>query len=136
MASHAAATGDCTNPSLKCALFATPHVAPDGRLWVVWAAASRIFVAHSPDFGRTFAPPVEITRGPAKLDTGSDERPQIVVDRRGRVVVSYALFRDDRYNGQVMVAHSSNGGATFSAPRPISDSLASQRFVTLTLDPN
>ena len=135
MGSHPA-TGDCTDTSLKCALFATPHVAPDGSLWVVWAAANRIFVAHSTDFGGTFAAPVEITRGAARLDTGSDERPQLVVDRRGRIVVSYALFRDERYNGQVMVAHSTNGGATFSAPRPISDSLASQRFVTLTLDPS
>ena len=126
-------TGACAEPTLKCALFATPYVAPDGTLWVVWASSDQIYVARSVDAGRTFTSPVAVTRGPAGLDTGADQRPQLVVDRRNRVLVSYAT-RDERFNGQVLVATSTDGGATFSAPRPITDSPASQRFITLALD--
>ena len=134
MSSTGAQTGACAEPTLECALFATPYVAPDGTLWVVWASSDQIYVARSGDAGRTFAAPVAVTRGPVRLDTGSDQRPQLVVDGRNRVVVSYAIIRDERFNGQVLVATSTDGGATFSMPRPITASQASQRFITLTRD--
>jgi hypothetical protein len=125
---------DCATTGIECASAVTPYVAPDGTLWVVWSAAKQIFVARSDDKGRTFRPAVAITRGPAMLDGGADARPQIVVDRQQRIVVSYAVLRGDRYVGQVLVSHSSDRGATFSAPVPISDHTASQRFVSLGLD--
>lgn len=127
-------TTNCVEPTLRCATFATPHVAPDGTLWVVWAAAGRVFVARSSDVGRTFGPPVAATPSPVQLDTGGDARPQMVVDLKGRVVVSYAVMVGDKYVGRIMVAHSTDGGATFSRPSPISDNAASQRFITLALD--
>jgi hypothetical protein len=126
----------CGDPTLACAVSATPTFAPDGSLWLIWAGSGRVSVARSNDHGRTFAAPALITPKSARLDDGPDERPQIVADRKGHVVVSYAIFKDDRYNGQVLFASSADGGSTFSAPRSITDAGSSQRFVSLSLDPS
>jgi BNR repeat-like domain len=122
---------DCADTSLKCASFATPAVDSHGRLWLVWAAGSRISVARSADQGRTFSAPVQVTRTRMELDTGPDARPQIVVDRHGRVIVGFSIFRDTRFNGQVLVARSVDDGATFTDPTPVTGDAASQRFLTL-----
>jgi hypothetical protein len=125
---------DCPEARLACASVATPTFAPDGTLWVAWEAGGRVMVARSTDRGHGFARPAAVTPAPVMLDTGPDSRPQIVVDRSGRIVVSYAIFKDKAYNGQVFVARSTDGGASFSAPRPITDDSSSQRFDALALD--
>ena len=125
----------CGEPTLACAVSATPFFASDGTLWLAWAGAGRVTVAKSTDRGRTFSVPVSLNSVKAKLDDGPDERPQIVVDRRGRAIVAYAIFKDDKFNGQVLVASSSDGGASFSVPRSITADGSSQRFITLSLDP-
>lgn len=124
----------CAEASLRCASSATPAFAPDGTLWLAWAAGNEVSVAHSSDRGRTFSAPVAVTPGPQTLDGGADERPQIVVDRNGRVTVAYAIFKDKRYNGQIFTSVSRDGGRTFSAPRSITDDGSSQRFINLQQD--
>jgi hypothetical protein len=126
----------CREPTLKCAVSATPFFAADGKLWLAWAGSGTLSVARSADLGRTFTPPIRVTPTRVHLDDGPDERPQIVVDGKGHVVVSYAIFKDDKFNGQALVASSSNGGVTFSPPRPITPDGSSQRFVSLAIDPN
>ena len=46
----------------------------------------------SVDRGRTYSTPVRITPAATTLDSGADERPQILVDGKGRVTVAYAIF--------------------------------------------
>jgi hypothetical protein len=92
--------------------------------------------AHSPDLGRSFAPPIPVTREPARIDNGPDARAKIAIDSAGRIHVAYAVFQDDRYNGRVYVARSVDGGASFSEPRPITDDSTSQRFEALAVDPS
>jgi hypothetical protein len=75
----------CAEPMLRCALKVTPTFGPDGRLWLVWMAASRVWVAHSTDVGRSFSQPVSISAETRNLDRGPDARPKIAVDRDGRV---------------------------------------------------
>lgn len=123
----------CTEPTLACATTVTPTFAADGSLWIAFAAAQRVMVAHSADLGRTFETPVEVTRGTQMLDWGPDSRPKIVVDAKGRVTVAYAIFKDKAFNGQVFVAQSADG-KTFTPPRPITSNAESQRFETLGLD--
>jgi hypothetical protein len=94
-----------------------------------------VAVAASSDAGRTFSKPALVTSKPMRLDNGPDERPQVVVDKAGRVVVAFAIFKDDKMNGQVFTAASVDGGKTFSPPRPITDDGSSQRFITLAVDP-
>jgi hypothetical protein len=92
-------------------------------------------VGHSRDLGRTFEQPVAVSREPERIDSGPDARPKIIVDDKNRIVVAYAVFQDDRYNGRVMTSRSVDGGASFAAPRPITEDPTSQRFETLALDP-
>lgn len=134
-ASHHANTEPCREATLACAVSATPAFGPDGRLWLIWAGGGQVSIAPSSDQGTTFARPVAITRKPQKLDDGPDERPQIVLDREGRIVVAYAIFRDDHFNGQVFFASSKDNGSSFSVPRSITDASGSQRFISLSLDP-
>lgn len=114
---------------------ATPAFAPDGALWLAWSSATRVYAARSADQGHSFTPPVEITRGPAKLDHSADTRPQIVVDGSGRVTVGYVVMTDVQFQGELFHAHSSDSGRSFSAPRQLSANPAGKRFLSLALDP-
>lgn len=125
----------CRDPGLVCANAATPFLAADGTLWLAWSAGGAVSVAKSRDMGRTFGPRLEIARHEGALDTGSDARPQIVGDGRGRLVVAYAFFRDKNWNAQVNVATSTDNGISFSQPRSISENSTSQRFASLAVDP-
>jgi hypothetical protein len=125
------AARDCGDGTLACASFATPVLDGRGHMWVVWAGNGHVSVARSDDLGRTFAAAVRVTRGATALDTGPDARPQIVLTRRGTIVVGFSTFRDAKYNGQVFVARSTDGGATFTAPAPIAAGSDSRRFLSL-----
>ena len=91
----------------------TPTFAPDGALWLAWAAAGKVSVARSLDLGRTFTPPVAVNEEPLNLDWGPDARPKIAVDKDGRVFVAFAIFKDKAFNGQVLYARSLGRGPQF-----------------------
>src|SRR5262245_16016759 len=122
---HGAHQPSCTDPGLACATKVTPAFAPDGSLWVAWAAGGRVSVARSPDLGRSFVPAVAVNREPLRLDSGPDERPKLAIDRSGRIAVAYAIFKDSAFNGQVLHSHSTDGGKTFAPSRPITRARAS-----------
>jgi hypothetical protein len=126
----------CTEPTLACATLVTPHFAPDGSLWVAFTANKQILVARSTDHGRTFSQPTAITPEPVRLDGGADSRSRVLVDKQGRVLVTYAIFKDEHYNGQVLFTRSTDGGKTFAPPRPITDDAESQRFQVTELLPD
>ncbi len=134
-ASHGAGAGACHDAALACASTVTPVFAADGTLWLAFDANGKVFVAHSSDLGRSVSSPVAITPEPLLLDTGPDARPAIAIDRQGRIFVSYAIFKDRNYNGEVFFSRSLDGGKTFSPPRPLVDNTASQRFQALAIDP-
>ena len=128
--------GACAEPTLQCASKVTPIFAPDGSLWLAWAAGGKVSVARSADVGRTFMPAVAVNPEPLELDWGPDARPKIAVDRQGRVFVAFAIFKDKAFNGQVLYTHSSDGGRTFGPPVPITANQESQRFEAIALDPD
>src|SRR5215472_7789091 len=101
----------CQETALRCAATATPAFAADGSMWLVWAAGGRVMAGHSHDLGRSFDRITAVNRELERIDTGPDARPKVVVDRDGNVVVAYAVFKDDRYNGRVMVSRSIDSGA-------------------------
>jgi len=117
------------------AFTATPAFAPDGTLWLVRAMADRIVVAKSSDLGRSFSQPVAVTPEPLKLDWGPDARPHIAADAKGDLVVTFAIFQDQRFNGRAFFARSTDKGASFSRPQPITADSTSQRFETVAVDP-
>ena len=133
---HGGAPARCGEPTLACASAATPFLASDGTLWLAWVAGGRVAVARSHDGGQTFDPAVMINAAAEPVDTGPDARPRVVVDRSGRVFVSYAVFKDKAYNATALFAQSTDGGKSFGAAQPLTDDPASQRFETLAIDPD
>lgn len=126
----------CNEATLACASKVTPAAASDGSLWIVFQAGGRVLVSRTANLGRTFTPPVAVTRETADLDWGPDARPKISIDAAGRVHVAFAVFKDKQFNGRVFHVVSSDGGATFSEPRAVTEDATSQRFETLTLLPD
>jgi hypothetical protein len=118
------------------AITATPAFAPDGTLWVARGTADRVLVAKSTDLGKTFSAAVSVTADPINIDWGPDSRPQLAVDKTGSLVVTYAIFQDKRFNGRVYATRSTNGGASFAAPIPVTPDSTSQRFQTVGVDPD
>ena len=89
----------------------------------------------STDLGKTFAAPVAVTPEPMNLDWGPDARARIVVDPKGGLVVTFGIFQDKNFNGRAYFARSSDGGASFTRPRPITADTTSQRFEIAGVDP-
>jgi hypothetical protein len=117
------------------AFTATPAFGPDGTLWVARGTGDRVLVARSDDLGKTFTDPVSVTTDPINLDWGPDSRPQLVVDKGGGLVLTYAIFQDERFNGRVYTTRSTDG-TVFTPPVPITSDTASQRFQTVGIDPD
>ena len=124
---------ECESAGLDCALFAMPVFAGDD-VWLAWSSRNGVFVGRSTDGGRTFPAPVAVAAPVPNLDGGADTRPQLLVLPNRTLVVGYSIFKDDKYNGQVLVARSTDGGRSFSTPRPVTTDPASQRFLSLTAD--
>lgn len=116
------------------AFTATPAFAADGTLWLVRGTADRVFVSRSTDLGRSFGPQTSVTSEAINMDWGPDSRPQIVVTPSGRLVVTYAIFKDKQFNGRVYSTYSDNQGASFSPSQPITPDNSSQRFQQTALD--
>ena len=114
---------------------ATPAFGPDDTLWLVRPMVDRIVVTHSRDLGKTFSQPVAVTPEPMNLDWGPDARARIAVDPKGGLVVTFAIFQDKRFNGRAFSARSSDNGASFTRPQPITADTTSQRFETVAIDP-
>lgn len=115
---------------------ASPAFAPDGTLWLARPTADRITVMRSSDLGRTFSAPVMVTPEPVNLDWGPDARARIAVDPKGGLIVTFAIFRDKNFNGRAYYARSTDNGASFTKPRPITADTTSQRFETIGVDPS
>ena len=134
-ASPSAPATPCKEPTLNCARSATPYFAPDGSLWVVWAANGVVAVARSADMGKKFESTIEIAKHGSFLDTGPDARPQLVGNQAGDMTIAYAFFKDKQWNAQVNVSTSIDQGRSFSTPVALTTDPASQRFASLAVDP-
>ena len=132
--SHGAG-GACHEAALACASTVTPVLA-GGTLWLAFDANGQVYVTHSGDMGHSFAKPVAVTHGKVQLDSGPDARTALAVDKAGRVFVAYEIFKDNDFNGEVFFGRSLDHGQSFSAPRPLVDNDASQRFAALAVGPN
>ena len=67
----------------------------------------------------SFSAPVSVTPGPINIDWGPDARPRIAVDGSGHLIVTYATFQDQRFNGRAFYTRSTDNGASFAAPQPL-----------------
>jgi hypothetical protein len=132
--SQHAAPKQCSDPTLACAAVATPAVGADGSLWLAWSAGGRVSVARSAD-GKTFGPAQSVSGPPATIDDNGEARPKVVLDRAGKVFVTWTARRAKGYEGDAFVSRSADG-RSFAAPVKLSDNAASQRFETLIVAPD
>jgi len=114
---------------------ASPAFGADGTLWLVRPKVDRIVVERSTDLGKTFSAPATVTPEPMNLDWGPDARARIAVDPKGGLIVTFGTFQDKNFNGRAYVARSTDGGASFTRPRPITADTTSQRFEVAGVDP-
>src|SRR2546422_824408 len=89
-----------------------------GSINIVWLDNTPgnydIFFSRSSDGGATFSTPENLSNDP-----GDSENPQIVVDSTGNINV---VWQDNPPgNWQILFTRSSDGGATFSTPKNISN---------------
>ncbi len=117
------------------AFTASPAFGPDGTLWLARPMGDRVAALRSTDLGKTFAPPVMVTPEPMSLDWGPDARARIAVDPKGGLIVTFGVFQDKNFNGRAYFSRSSDNGATFTRPRPITSDTTSQRFEVAGVDP-
>lgn len=130
-----AAPAACADPTPKCAVTATPFFGADGRLWLTYAVAGKVYGAVSRDQGKSFAPPFTIAALDAgALDDNGEARPKLVALADGTLVASYTSKPEKSYEGTIFITRSADGGKSFSKPQPLIDGKG-QRFETFVIDP-
>lgn len=126
---HAAAPG-CAEPTPKCAVTATPSFGADGRLWLTFAVAGKVYGELSRDKGKSFDAPFVIAAPVgATLDDNGEARPKIIALGDGTLVASYTTKPEKSFEGTIYVTRSTDGGKSFSPPQPIVEGKG-QRFET------
>lgn len=130
-----AAPAACADPTPKCAVTATPFFGADGRLWLTYAVAGKVYGAASRDAGKSFAPPFTIAAlDAAALDDNGEARPKLVALADGTLVASYTSKPERSYEGTIFLTRSTDGGKSFSKPQPLIDGKG-QRFETFVIGP-
>lgn len=125
----------CAEPAPRCAQTAEPAFAGDGRLWLAYAVGEKVFASVSEDKSAHFAPPVVVaTESGGVIDANGEARPKIVPLANGALLVSYTARPANSYNGVIRIARSTDGGKSFSEPRPLVEG-AGQRFDTYVVSP-
>lgn len=103
----------------------------NGNLGVVWeddtAVTSDISFSHSSDYGATFSIPESLS-----LHTGNSMSAQIGIDLNGNTDVVWA--NNSPGNFDIFFSRSSDGGATFSSPKNISNSAGLSQNPQLGID--
>ncbi len=89
--------------------------APGGRVFAAWTEYDgRLWLAHSSDGGRSFSRPVLVAGDPPAPPARA---PALAVKSDGAVALAWATGDDPA--GDIRIALSSDGGRSFSAPRPV-----------------
>jgi hypothetical protein len=108
-------------PSLNCAEAPGVGVDDNGRLWIVWAYGGHLYVQHSDNRGENFSSAVTVNRVPEEISARGENRPKIVVDRQGRVLVSWTTPLAKRFTGNIRFSRSLDGGEHFVEPLTVND---------------
>ena len=87
---------------------------PDGRLWRVVPEKKFIYVDYSTDLGKTFSTPVRINKKSQYIKVSKQNRPDIVVDHSGRIIVIYTA--KIAHTTTQLLSISSDNGRSFSMP--------------------
>ena len=127
---------------------AIPAVGPQGQVYVAWSGPDGITLDRSLDGGVTFGADIPVVAQPGGWDFAvsgiyrCNGLPTTLCDistspYRGRVYVMWSDQRAGSANTDVFVAHSNDGGFSWSAPVRVNDDATArhQFFPAATVDP-
>ncbi|RLA23009.1 MAG: exo-alpha-sialidase [Gammaproteobacteria bacterium] len=97
----------------------------NGRLWRLIPTRNHMYVDYSDDFGQNYSKAVQINASSVKIKALAEDRPSIVVDKNGRIMIVY--FTNDKQPWTSWFTFSDDHGQTFSTPTLISDHAATAR---------
>lgn len=123
-------------PSIDCARAPSATFDAKGDVWVAWAFAGHVYVSHSTDKGRSFGTPVAVNRIPEPVSARGENRTKVVVDKAGRIFVSWTTPLQKRFTGHIRFSRSLDGGRSFAEPITVNDNLeiTSHRFDAMGLN--
>jgi hypothetical protein len=135
---HAHAKRPACDGALACAAAATPAFDAARRLVIAWSAGGRVLAATAERAGAPLSPPVAVTPDTAAIDDNGEARPKLIPLRDGTLLAAWTVRRDQYFNGTLMVARSTDGGRSFSAPAPLlpAGTSPSQRFEHIAEGPD
>ncbi len=125
-------------PSPHCGRTPTAVFDETGLLHVVFSQHGHIYYSQSDDKGKTFQTPTAINSTPELIYDDGENRPKLVLGKKGQIYVSWTHKTPGRYSGDVRFARSMDSGKTFYAPLTINSDKAiiGHRFEAMTLDKN
>jgi hypothetical protein len=98
---------------------ATAAFDANGTLWAVHFEGEHLVVSHSHDLGAHWSPPTRVVATPEPMDGGGDAKPNIAIGPGDEIFVTWTRPLSKPYTGEVRFVRSTDGGRTFSAPRPV-----------------
>ncbi|MFN3717117.1 MAG: sialidase family protein [Thiobacillus sp.] len=104
----------------------------DGMLLAVTKQGEHVLLYRSRDEGNTWLPPTVVNASPEPISADGENRPKVVPMPDGRILVSWTRPLGKPFSGEVRLAHSDDGGITFSAPLTVHQDRAeiTHRFET------
>ncbi|MDG1249186.1 MAG: hypothetical protein P8O75_00970 [Gammaproteobacteria bacterium] len=116
----------------------TPEATFDqqGRLWLVSVHQGFLYLQHSDNQAQSFSTPVKVNAAIERIESRGDSRPQIAVDKEGRLFISWVQKTEGKYAGRVRFTRSLDQGKSFDKVRTINtdEGLIGHRFVRMQLD--
>lgn len=87
-----------------------------GKLWRVTVKKGFIQVDSSTDLGKSFSEPVKLNQSMQKIGANNEARPDIALDAKNNIYVSWTQNLKTRFAGYIWFARSIDGGKTFEKP--------------------
>lgn len=87
-----------------------------GNLWRVAAKDGFLLVDKSTDLGKTFSVPVKVNQSEQKIGAHNEARPEIALDAKNNIYVSWTQNLNTRFAGYIWFARSVNHGKSFENP--------------------
>lgn len=108
-----------------------------GNLWRVSVNDGYLFVDKSADLGKTFSTPVKVNLIAQKIGASNEARPDIALDAKNNIYVTWTQNLDTRFAGYIWFARSINGGKSFEKPYVVHEDRAeiTHAFNALNVSP-
>lgn len=122
----------------KVELGSSAAFAADGALLAVTKQGEHVMLYWSRDDGRSWSAPVAVNAVPEPVSAEGENRPKIAVTGDGAVLVSWTRPLGKPFSGEIRLARSADGGASFAGPIVVHRDRQeiTHRFEAMTIDGN